>query len=91
MWLNEQVSAYFDVAGEARNVLVVAAEGGGTAARIPISACGAGRTVTCDVLGPGGGVLDLAHQLTGMSTAALLQLHETGSARLVARHQLGAI
>lgn len=77
MCLIGQVSAYFDVAGEARDVLVVAAEGGGTAARIPLSACGAGRTVTCDVLGPGGGVLDLGHQLTGISTAASPHMHET--------------
>ena len=71
-----QVSAYFNIAGEAYNVLIVAAEGGGTAARIPLSACGAGRTVTCDVLGPGGGVLDLGHQLTGVSTAASPHMHE---------------
>lgn len=71
------MSAYFDVAGDARNVLVVAAEGGGTAARILLSACVAGRTVTCNLLGPGGGVLDLGHQLTGMSSAAMVQLHKS--------------
>ena len=66
------MSAYFDFAGEARNALLVAVRGGSAAARIPLSACGAGRTVTCDVLGPGGGVLDLGHQLIGMSTGCIV-------------------
>ena len=38
--LSEQVSVCFDFAGEAWNALTVSVEGGGSAARIPLSACG---------------------------------------------------
>lgn len=54
-----------DFAGAARDNLAVAVEGGASV-RIPLSALGVGRTVTCDALGPVEGLLDAGQQLTGM-------------------------
>lgn len=60
-----------DFAGEARDTLAVAVEGSASV-RIPLSALGVGRTVTCDALGPAKGVLDAGQQLTGMLNPKLV-------------------
>lgn len=60
-----------DFAGAARDTLAVAVEGG-VSVRIPLSALGVGRTVTCDALGPVQGLLDAGQQLTGTFPSATL-------------------